>query len=99
MKKLFFLVIMSITAIIQSCPSCIGWDHQRKLRRQAAEIQSCPCDCPRQYHTTPANDDKKGGYWCRVCNHRFIPRDPLEKSKIPDFLNPKTSDLARNTAG
>lgn len=95
MKKIILLCLISIGSLINSCPSCIGWDHQRKLRRQAADIQTCPCDCQKQYHTTPANDDKKGGHWCRVCGHRFIPQDPLLKSKTPAFLNPQTSDLAR----
>ena len=94
MKKIIWL-LLSITSIIDASPSCIGWDHQRKLRRQAADIQSCPCDCQRQYHTTPADNDKKVGHWCRVCQHRFIPYDPLSKSKNPSFLNPQTSDLAQ----
>jgi AhpD family alkylhydroperoxidase len=95
MKKLLFLIFVLGASIINACPSCIGYDHQRKLRRQAADIQQCNCDCQRQYHTTPADNDKKGGHWCRMCQHRYIPSDPLSKSKIPDFLNPETSDLIK----
>lgn len=84
---------MITTAIIQTCPSCIGNDHQRKLRRQAADVQNCPCDCQKQYHTTPTDNDKKGGHWCRRCNHRFLPYDPLLKTKNPKFLTPETSNF------
>jgi hypothetical protein len=95
MKKLLFLIIMLNASLISTCPSCIGWDHQRKLRRQAVDIQTCNCDCQRQYHTTPADNDKKGGHWCRMCQHRFIPMDPLQKSKVPDFLTSQNSDLLK----
>ena len=93
MKKILFLFFVLGTSIMNGCPTCIGYDHQRKLRRQAADILNCQCDCQKEYHTTPADNDKKGGYWCRVCQHRYFPSDPLFKSKKPDFLNKKTSEI------
>ncbi|MBP6892675.1 hypothetical protein KBB68_03795 [Candidatus Babeliales bacterium] len=91
MKKLLFLIFVFNTMLIDACPGCFGYDHQRKLRRQAADMQQCNCDCQRQYHTTPSDNDKKGGHWCRVCQHRYIPTDPLLKSKISNSLNSQTS--------
>ncbi len=96
MKKLLFLLMFALNAsIISACPSCFGWDHQRKLRRQATDVQACNCNCQQQYHTKPTDNDKKGGHWCRMCQHRFIPTDPLQKSQISHTLTSKTSGLIR----
>ncbi len=79
MKKLLLLLLVGIQASSHTCNLCIGYDGQRRLRKQAPKFVQCDCNCYEQGISKHSD-----GHKCVKCGHRVLPYNLGNKAE-PTF--------------
>ena len=69
MKKLLFICLLALDAIIYSSPNCFGY-YGPRFRRDS--LEKVECNCPCQNYIRAGHVD---GYKCLTCGHKLIPRE------------------------